>query len=151
MYAKWDKINVPFFSNLLEFKIYLFKIPNHFLRNPFFELWQESQSILCHGRKEKRKKMSLKELKDVYVHDEIIALWKWWFEREKNLSLNVIVYIHFYQQRTFLSQEAMFLFFFHVHDFIFLHCIYISNLKIHYGMASCRFDNLFFCLFLSIL
>lgn len=106
---------------------------------------------LVSWKERKKKKMSLKELKDLYVHDEIIALWKWWFEREKNLSLNVIVYIHFYQQRTFLSQEAMFLFFFNVHDFIFLHCIYISNLKIHYGMASCRFDNLFFCLFLSIL
>lgn len=76
-------------------------------------------------------------------------LCSWWNNctLEKSLSLNVIVYIHFYQQRTFLSQEAMFLFFFNVHDFIFLHCIYISNLKIHYGMASCRFDNLFFCLF----
>lgn len=66
----------------------------------------------CVMEGKKKEKMSLKELKNIYVHDEIIALWKWWFEREKNLSLNVIVYIHFYQQRTFLSQEAMFLFFF---------------------------------------
>lgn len=61
-----------------------------------------------------------------------------------------------YCVHTFLSAEDISLtgshvfVFFNVHDFIFLHCIYISNLKIHYGMASCRFDNLFFCLFFLV-
>lgn len=86
-------------------------------------------------------------------------LCSWW----NNCTLEMIVWkgkefeFKCYYVHTFLSAEDISLtgshvfVFFNVHDFIFLHCIYISNLKIHYGMASCRFDNLFFCLFLSIL
>lgn len=150
MYAKWDKINVPFFSNLFEFKIYLFKIPNHFLRNPFLNFDKNlNPSCVMEGKK-KEKNVSERVKR---------PLCSWW----NNCTLEMIVWkgkeseFKCYCVHTFLSAEDISLtgshvfVFFHVHDFIFLHCIYISNLKIHYGMASCRFDNLFFCLFLSIL
>lgn len=55
--------------------ICLFKIPNHFLRNPFLN-FDKNLNPSCVMKERKKKKMSLKELKDVYVHNEIIALWK---------------------------------------------------------------------------
>lgn len=70
---KWD-----IFLNIFEYKRFLFKIPNHFLRNPFvnFDSYMNlNPSYVMEGKK-KKKKMSLKELKEVYVHDEMIALWK---------------------------------------------------------------------------
>lgn len=151
MYAKWDKINVPFFSNLFEFKIYLFKIPNHFLRNPFLNFDKNlNPSCVMEGKK-KEKNVSERVIKH---------LCSWW----NNCTLEMIVWkgkefeFKCYCVHTFLSAEDISLTGSHV--FFFFQCswfhipplyIYISNLKIHYGMASCRFDNLFFCLFLSIL
>lgn len=47
--------NVPFFSNIFEFKIYLFKIPNHFLRNPFLNFDKNlNPSCVMEGKKKEK-------------------------------------------------------------------------------------------------
>lgn len=124
----------------------LFKIPNHFWRNPFLNFDSYMNLNPSYVKKKYKKNVSERVKR---------SIWSWW----NNCTLEMIVWkgkrmwVKCYCVHTFLSAEGISLTgshvlgFFHVPDFIFIQCIYILNLKIHYCMASCRFDYLFVWIF----
>lgn len=141
-----DKCDI--FSNIFEYKKFCFKIPNHFWRNPFLNFDSYMNLNPSYVTEEKKYKKNVSERVKR-------SIWAWW----NNCTLEMIVWkgkrmwVKCYCVHTFLSAEGISLTgshvlgFFHVHDFIFIQCIYILNLKIHYCMASCRFDYLFVWIF----
>lgn len=62
MYVKWDKINVLFFLNLFEFKIYLFKILNYFWRNLFLN-FDKNFNLFCVMEGKKKEKNVFERVK----------------------------------------------------------------------------------------
>lgn len=142
-----DKCDI--FSNIFEYKTFCLRYRTIFEEIHFWTLTATWISIHLMSRKEKKhnKKNVSERVKR--------SIWSWW----NNFTLEMIVWkgkrmwVKCYCVHTFLSAEGISLTgshvlgFFHVHDFIFIQCIYILNLKIHYCMASCRFDYLFVWIF----
>lgn len=145
-----DKCDI--FSNIFEYKTFCLRYRTIFEEIHFWTLTATWISIHLMSRKEKKhnKKNVSERVKR--------SIWSWW----NNCTLEMIVWkgkrmwVKCYCVHTFLSAEGISLTgshvlgFFHVHDFIFIQCIYILNLKIHYCMASCRFDYLFVWIFFLV-